>query len=57
MLNPAWWSDTYQRTQKDQYAGKAVKSRAAATIWHDWAGEQVMWRLLHAAGRVNVCSL
>jgi hypothetical protein len=28
-----------------------------ATIWHDWAGEQAMWRLLHAAGRVNVCSL
>lgn len=50
-------SDVYGRTKRDQYAGKAMRSRASSEIWHDWEAEKMIWRLLHAAGRVNVCSL
>lgn len=40
----------------DQYGGRAAKSRSGAE-WHDWGGERLAWRLLHAAGAVTICSL
>ena len=40
----------------DQYGGRRAKSRSGAD-WHDWVGEAAAWRLLHATGRVSICSL
>ena len=40
----------------DQYAGRPTKSRSGKE-WHDWRGERAAWRLLHASGRLTICSL
>mmetsp|Transcript_15582 Transcript_15582/g.21536 ORF Transcript_15582/g.21536 Transcript_15582/m.21536 type:complete len:400 (-) Transcript_15582:98-1297(-) len=40
----------------DQYAGRKTKAHSGE-VWHDWEGEKHAWRLLHASGRVNICSL
>lgn len=39
----------------DQYAGRAERARSGS-IWHDWGGEKGVWKLMHAAGVVDVCS-
>ncbi|KAK3242397.1 hypothetical protein CYMTET_47910 [Cymbomonas tetramitiformis] len=41
---------------KDQYDGNSVR-QASSGSWHDWEGEQHAWRLLHAAGFLNICSM
>lgn len=40
----------------DQYGGRPHKSRSGLEF-HDWGGEMRAWRLLHAAGRVTICSM
>mmetsp|Transcript_45563 Transcript_45563/g.87122 ORF Transcript_45563/g.87122 Transcript_45563/m.87122 type:complete len:393 (+) Transcript_45563:81-1259(+) len=47
---------TYNTKAPDQYAGRAKKAHSGE-IWHDWEGEKHAWRLLHAAGRINICSV
>jgi hypothetical protein len=31
--------------------------RASGARYHDWVLERFAWRMLHAAGRVTVCSM
>jgi hypothetical protein len=40
---------------KDQYSGNSRRSKEN-DWWHDWTGESFVWRLLHAAGRLSICS-
>jgi len=40
----------------DQYGGRKKKS-SSGRRWHDWVGESYAWRLLHATGRLTICSL
>jgi hypothetical protein len=49
---------TWPRSMRggDQYAGNAAK-QGSGWMWHDWHGEMHVLRLLHAAGRVSVCSM
>ena len=42
-------------TVKDQYSGNARRSKEN-DWWHDWTGESFVWRMLHAAGKLTVCS-
>ena len=39
----------------DQYAGRSERARSG-TIWHDWGGEKGVWRMMYAAGAVDICS-
>jgi len=39
----------------DQYGGRS-KRTTSGKLWHDWVGESFAWRLLHAAGKITVCS-
>ena len=41
---------------KDQYAGNEVRSGGSGK-YHDWLGEQYVWRLLNVAGLVDICSM
>ena len=40
----------------DQYAGND-KKQSSGWVYHDWLGEMYAWRLLHAAGRLRICSM
>jgi hypothetical protein len=46
-----WW-----RGQVDQYAGR-LKRSTGGRQWHDWKGESLAFRLLHASGRVALCTV
>jgi len=39
----------------DQYAGRSERARSG-TIWHDWGGEKGVWRMMYAAGALDICS-
>ena len=39
----------------DQYGGRSKKT-ASGRVFHDWKAEQMVWRYLHAAGKVTICS-
>lgn len=41
---------------QDQYAGRAERAGSGARS-HDWNGEKMAWRLLHAAGLATICSM
>ncbi|KAK3267302.1 hypothetical protein CYMTET_24130 [Cymbomonas tetramitiformis] len=49
---------TYKSAQKspDQYGGRGRKS-SSGKKWHDWGGESLAWRLLHASERATICSV
>eukprot|EP00899_Mesostigma_viride_P025596 jgi/Mesvir1/6220/Mv00900-RA.1 len=48
---------TYKESKRDQY-GPGVKVKARSGFkFHDWTGEKFVWRLLHAAGKVAICSM
>ena len=36
--------------------GQVTKARSGQR-WHDWSGEQMVWRLLHASGLAPICSM
>jgi hypothetical protein len=36
--------------------GATAKARSGVK-WHDWNGEKMVFRLLHAAGLANICSM
>jgi hypothetical protein len=40
----------------DQYAGR-LKRSTGGRQWHDWKGESLAFRLLHASGRVALCTV
>jgi len=40
----------------DQYAGRDKRSTGGRQ-WHDWKGESLVYRLLHASGRVALCTV
>ena len=40
---------------QDQYGGRAAKA-GSGQRFHDWKGENMAARLLHAAGLVAICS-
>ena len=40
----------------DQYKGRAQKTMSGQE-WHDWSGESIAWRMLHASGRGAICSM
>jgi len=46
---------TWSRKGPDQYAGRKVKT-GSGTSWHDWNGESLAWRLMFAAGQLQICS-
>ncbi|KAK3243681.1 hypothetical protein CYMTET_46677 [Cymbomonas tetramitiformis] len=45
----------YPSKGPDQYAGRDKKS-SSGRQWHDWTGESLTWRLMHAGGRAALCS-
>ncbi|QDZ25359.1 sialyltransferase [Chloropicon primus] len=47
---------TYKQSQIDQYGGRGKKTKNGNS-WHDWKGEQHVWRLLHAMKEVSICSM
>jgi hypothetical protein len=40
----------------DQYAGR-LKRSTGGRQWHDWKGESMAYRLLHASGRIALCTV
>mmetsp|Transcript_14230 Transcript_14230/g.30469 ORF Transcript_14230/g.30469 Transcript_14230/m.30469 type:complete len:409 (-) Transcript_14230:74-1300(-) len=40
----------------DQYAGRDKRSTGGRQ-WHDWKGESLVYRLLHASGRMTLCTV
>ena len=58
---------TYSSSSKgggDHYDAVLSKGKTGYTVragsgdrWHDFKGEHLVWRLLHASGKVNVCSM
>uniref|UniRef100_A0A7S0R9D4 Uncharacterized protein n=1 Tax=Pyramimonas obovata TaxID=1411642 RepID=A0A7S0R9D4_9CHLO len=47
---------TYDSNAPDQYAGRKKKAHSGE-VWHDWDGEKHAWRLLHASGKLSICSM
>ena len=47
---------TYRQSKNDQYGGRNKKT-LNGNRWHDWKGESVVWRLLHAMKEINICSV
>lgn len=49
---------TYPQSKRgpDQYKGRTAKTISGQT-WHDWTGESIAWRMVHASGRGAICSM
>jgi len=45
----------YSSQAKDQYTGRKTKN-PDGEWWHDFDGESYAWQVLHAAGRISICS-
>ena len=46
---------TFVDHSQDQFWGRRVKLKSG-TLAHDWAMESRIWRLLHIANTINICS-
>ena len=43
-------------TEGNTRASAQTRARSGQK-WHDWKGEKYVWRLLNAAGKVDICSM
>ena len=51
-------ADHYGAALSDEKTRQSATTRArSGQKWHDWKGEKYVWRLLNAAGKVNICSM
>jgi len=46
---------TWSKKGPDQYGGRGHKTNSGQH-WHDWDGESLAWRLMFAAGQLQICS-
>lgn len=51
-------ADHYGAALSEEKTRQSATTRArSGQKWHDWKGEKYVWRLLGAAGKVNICSM